>query len=426
MENMHPVRQAGKNPSPHRSCKAWALWLALALPTLVSGQQFRSVPPIVCDAGDFVSQTYVPPPAFMGNARSGQGTADIDLTFFTVPVNVQPAVRFAAEIWEGILVSNVPIRASVEWLPLERTSLASGQPTVVFQSTELPEPDLWYPVALAESILGEPLNEADSFDIRIVLNSNQNWYLGTDGQAPRSQYDLVTVVLHEFAHGLGFFDTSDENDDGEGLFLIQDRPSIYDAFMIDADSVQLINRSRYPRPSLTLLEAFQSEQIAFSDPEAALANGGDNPALYAPPEYNRGSSLSHLDGDVYPAGDPNSLMTAEIGRGEVIHSLGPISEAIMRAIGWDREPLPQTGPGTVALFPNPVSGGLLTLELSGGFLGQNLVIEIWDIAGRRLLQERREGTAQLDLRVADLSPGIYLLRLRNNETRSTAKFMVAR
>jgi hypothetical protein len=98
----------------------------------------------------------------------------------------------------------------------------------------------------------------------------------------------------------------------------------------------------------------------------------------------------------------------------------------MRAIGWDQEPLPETGPATIALFPNPVSGSILTLELSGGFLGRNLVVEVWDMTGRKLLQERREGTAQFDLRVANLSTGIYLLRLRNNELRSTAKFMVAR
>jgi len=425
MENMHPVQQPGRIPFLCRVFGKVILLLALTIPAFLMGQQFKPVPPIVCDAGDFSVQTYIPAPAYMKNARSGQGTADIDLTFFTVPVDVQAAVRFAAEIWEGILVSNVPIRASVEWLPLEPTSLASARPTVVFQSSGLPEPELWYPVALAESLLGEPLNEPDSFDIRIVLNSNQNWYLGTDGQAPRSRYDMVTVILHEIAHGLGFFDTSDKDENGEGVFLIQDRPIIYDAFMIDADSVQLIDTSRYPRPSLALLNAFQSEQITFGDPEAALANGGENPILYAPPEYTRGSSLSHLDGDVYPAGDPNSLMTAEIARGEVIHSLGPITEAIMRAIGWNREPLPQPGSGTLALFPNPVSDNL-TLELSGGYIGRDLILEVWDIAGRRLLQERREGTAQLSLRVSDLSPGIYLLHVRNNNLRSTARFMVAK
>ena len=40
-------------------------------------------------------------------------------------------------------------------------------------------------------------------DIVANFNSSFEWYLGTDGNAGTS-YDLMTVVLHELAHGLGF------------------------------------------------------------------------------------------------------------------------------------------------------------------------------------------------------------------------------
>ncbi len=67
-------------------------------------------------------------------------------------------------------------------------------------------------------------------DVELVLNSTAKWYLGTDGNTPVTKYDLVTVVIHELCHGLGFFDSMDaENSLGSyGLGTI---PVIYDKFV---------------------------------------------------------------------------------------------------------------------------------------------------------------------------------------------------
>lgn len=37
-----------------------------------------------------------------------------------------------------------------------------------------------------------------------MFNSNTNWYYGIDGNPPSTKYDLISTVLHEIGHGLGF------------------------------------------------------------------------------------------------------------------------------------------------------------------------------------------------------------------------------
>src|SRR5262249_19743169 len=71
----------------------------------------------------------------------------------------------------------------------------------------------WYHVALADKRAGGELIPGQSH-IRARFNSSigvvagcltgSDWYYGLDNNHSASQFDLVTVLLHEFAHGLGF------------------------------------------------------------------------------------------------------------------------------------------------------------------------------------------------------------------------------
>ena len=60
----------------------------------------------------------------------------------------------------------------------------------------------WYHVALANKLAGVDLLPAND-DINANFSTNFNFYLGLDNNHG-SQNDLVAVLLHEFAHGLGF------------------------------------------------------------------------------------------------------------------------------------------------------------------------------------------------------------------------------
>jgi hypothetical protein len=67
---------------------------------------------------------------------------------------------------------------------------------------------------------------------------------------------------------------------------------------------------------------------------SARDSHGRTPIVYAPSQFERGSSLCHLDDNAYPQGDPDALMTSLIRRGEVIHRIGPAALGVLHDLGW--------------------------------------------------------------------------------------------
>lgn len=120
------------------------------------------------------------------------------------------AFQYAASIWSQRLDSNVPIRIRAQFTPLGAGVLGSAGPRQVFRDfPNAPLPGTWYHVALANKLAGVDLNPADD-DINANFSTNFNFYLGLDNNHG-AQNDLVAVLLHEFAHGLGFSQTANLN-----------------------------------------------------------------------------------------------------------------------------------------------------------------------------------------------------------------------
>lgn len=339
--------------------------LALAAVTLGTAHaQQAAPPPDTLVAADYDAFTFVSPRALSAEQRgAATATFEFDLTGF--PPEAEEALRFAASIWATHLESNVPIRVRAAFSELDAQTLGAAGPSCVESRPELPVPDTWYPIALAESFLGFDLNPPDAsvcpgVDINATFNSALDvnsdgaidWYYGTDGATPAGQYDLATVVLHELGHGLGFVGSFDvETGDGEngcpetlgdiptdfgcwGIGSNPVLPLIFDRFAEDGQGVPLLDEGVYPNPSLALGLTLQSDAVRFDGPTALTANGTLPIDLYAPSNFEPGSSFSHLDEEVSPAGDPNSLMTPQLARAEAIFSPGPFTCAVMEDIGW--------------------------------------------------------------------------------------------
>ena len=149
--------------------------------------------------------------------------------------------QLAATIWGANLNSGPPIVVSATWeaLPCDATSGVLGSAGAVGRvrnHPSLPFGDTWYGVALANALAGSDLSPlAAEINARFNLSigqptclPNRSWYLGLDNNHG-TNIDLVTVVLHEFAHGLGFQTFTN----GSTGTQFNNSPTVYDRFLRD-------------------------------------------------------------------------------------------------------------------------------------------------------------------------------------------------
>ena len=146
----------------------------------------------------------------------------------------------AARIWSGLLPSNVDIRinSSFQALDCDATTavLGSAGATASFANfPNAPVANTGYPKALADKLAGAEINNSRNA-ITARFNSELGktgcltgtfFYLGLDSN-PGNNINLLSVVLHEFGHGLGFA----SNANSSGTFS-GGRPGIFDRFLLD-------------------------------------------------------------------------------------------------------------------------------------------------------------------------------------------------
>ncbi len=291
--------------------------------------------------------------AFQKSLREN-ATAEFDVTFgpgAQADPDVQAAFQFALDIWASEIVSSVPIRIFADFADLGPGVLASAGPTYVINNFDgAPVPDVYYNAALANTLAGEVLDPTQEFDLRVNIGNGINWYFGTDGQPGPGEFDFVTVALHEAGHGLGFISLDEYFDDGTGTFegFGLDFTGIYNTFIINGDGTKL---TEFPSPSIDLGDQLISDNLFIDGPNTLESFDDETPQIFAPRPYRGGSSISHWNEGSFPAGDPNSLMTPQVGSQESNFDIGDITRGLFRDLGWvfsvdDTGPL-RVSPGVI-------------------------------------------------------------------------------
>jgi len=226
----------------------------------------------------------------------------------------------AADIWGAAIESSVPIRIKASFDPLSCDAGSAvlgsaGATYVVRDFSGAPESGTWYHPSLANAIAGVDLGPDDD-DISATFNSNidnnnnclsgTNWYLGYDHNHG-NDIDLLVVLLHEFAHGLGFSGFTTMTN---GAFFLG-YPDIYSHFTLDNSSGKHwdeMNNNKQRKDSAT-----NTGNVVWDGPAVLagaagfLTSGTDaagHPRLFAPNSVQQGSSISHFDTEA----SPNLLM----------------------------------------------------------------------------------------------------------------------
>ena len=241
------------------------------------------------------------------------------INFNTVPSLARPAVQAAVDIWSENFASTVPVNVNVKWGSSSGYGvLASASAKNNFSNFNgAPDKTLYYASALANALAGRDL-DPNSPEVEISITSNAPWYYGTDGNCPARSFDLVSVILHEMGHGLGF--VSGNYYDAFSGFGRVDQPTPFDAYAQLPDGRRLADM---PSPSLEAGKAMTSD-LVWSGENAVKANNGIKPKLYTPSTYEPGSSISHLDEATFSQSVDNAVMTPNLDSGEVFHLPGPL------------------------------------------------------------------------------------------------------
>lgn len=284
-------------------------------------------------ADDGVNRSFITPPENLNLLKSARiSGSSIKVDYHNFPENAKKAFEYAIQIWESLLESTITINIEAHWDNMSDKVLAKGKPSVFYSNfSGAPMSNTYYPVALAEKLGKRELNPGEP-DIICNFNKNISWYFGTDGKTPATQYDFVSSVLHEIAHGLGFSGFF-KSADGKGFFSSNNNlPSIYDVFIFNNLDQKISDNKLFQSPSSELCKQITSDKLKFAQGSA------ENQVytidlIYAPTVWNEGSSIYHLKSS--PGNENTNLMSYAAKKGLAIHNPGETTMEVLAELGWE-------------------------------------------------------------------------------------------
>jgi len=257
------------------------------------------------------------------------------------------AFQAAADKWGQTINSPITIVIASSWQPLSCSSasavLGSAGPSQVWSNfNHARYQQTYYVAALANALSGTDLTEGQA---QVVAQFNVNlgkpgclegrpFYLGLDNQHG-SLIDLVIVLTHEFAHGLGFLTVTN----GRTGRYLNGLPCNFDYYLFDNNQKLLwtdMAKAAQRRVSAVSGQLVWNGPQVNNDTHRTLTGGYDPhsfwPYMYAPSTYASGSSVSHWD----VSATRNQLMEPAINL-DLTHEVAAptdLTYSLLQDIGW--------------------------------------------------------------------------------------------
>jgi len=280
------------------------------------------------------------------------------------------AAQYAADLWVDLVSSKVPILVDARFdapnsehpdttdpfNSLDCTKnppvIATADPTTYHGNfAKAPKKNTWYAQALANSLTGNDLST--SSDIRAYFNSSvgtpaclpdNSWYYGLDENAQPDQFDFVTVMLRELAHGLGFVTTVDLSN-GKKLGGVND---VFSLNLKDVSTGPTGKLFSQMTDAERLIAIRNTGNLRWIGAKVVAAHGADVP-MYAPDPVELDFSVSNWDASL----SPDEIMVPFYSGAN--HDVGLALQAL-EDIGWTLDPRPNGTVNVVATDATALEG----------------------------------------------------------------------
>ncbi|MFN0147446.1 MAG: hypothetical protein ACKVT1_13115 [Dehalococcoidia bacterium] len=250
--------------------------------------------------------------------RAGQ-TATLTINFEPdFPDIARPAVLRAAEIWGGLLASPVEIIIGATWFAGPPGLLGLCLPNEVRDFQRAPVAGTLYPLALANRIAGGRVSSGS--DMEILFNADEDaWYYGLDAKPRPTQFELLTVALHEIGHGIGHY--------GSLLALdIGQPPRVFDRFVAGRLGQRMLDYEPVSRAMTD--ELVLGGNFAGPNARAVALTGSQSLRLHP---------SGHRYGTAFCDNRPQNLMGTPYNPG-TIGRPDDVLLAMLRDLGWGTAP----------------------------------------------------------------------------------------
>jgi len=255
------------------------------------------------------------------------------------------AFQYAADKIANLLSGNhvITIEASMDSLggtSTQATLGGAGAVAYVYDFNHAPEPDLLYPIALANKFFGQDIDPFRA-DIRARFNcdidrddilTGSQWYYGLDEQAEPQDIDFVTVVMHELMHGLGFSSTINltTGSKAAGKDDVYSR-HLYHMGITPPTYPDMSDQQRFLANTSTNHLYWNGRHVNDHAQQRLIAGFNNNRVeMFAPTEVVEHSSLSHFSSSL----EPNEIMEPFYTVAD--HDLG-LAKSVLSDIGWGDE-----------------------------------------------------------------------------------------